>query len=419
MSAGDDVGVRLCYVLLAGTTAFANVITIPVSVHLLILATSTIYIASHHALFAHEEDVEKMKKKDVYMFPIIASCSLFGLYLLFKFLPKEYINFVMKIYFSFIGAFVIGSTLAQAFKTFISKDSHAYWDVVLLEFDFPKINIPFLSGNKKEGAPAAEREDSTTKTTNAESTSASKETAATEKQTAAASATGKKSAKAPPKDVVIHRADLVGLPFGVLAVALYGLTNHWTLTNIMGISFSIQAIGLMNLGTFMNGLILLSGLFIYDIFWVFGTEVMVSVATKFDVPIKVLFPRGSDQSPAMLGLGDIVIPGIFIAMMLRVDLHLETASKHIDLKKASLEKYVPKSKVYFLTCLASYIVGMGVTLFVMFYFNHAQPALLYLVPANLLSVIVLGFFRGQFKTLLNYSEEADPNDDESAKVKPE
>ena len=30
------------------------------------------------------------------------------------------------------------------------------------------------------------------------------------------------------------------------------------------------------------------GLFFYDIFWVFGTDVMVSVATKFDAPIKVL-----------------------------------------------------------------------------------------------------------------------------------
>ncbi len=52
----------------------------------------------------------------------------------------------------------------------------------------------------------------------------------------------------------------------------------------------------------------------YDIFWVFGTDVMVTVATKFDAPMKLLFPRAfatadSDQQNSLLGLGDIVIPG--------------------------------------------------------------------------------------------------------------
>lgn len=35
----------------------------------------------------------------------------------------------------------------------------------------------------------------------------------------------------------------------------------------------------------------LKGLFFYDIFWVFFTPVMVSVAKNFDAPIKLLFPR--------------------------------------------------------------------------------------------------------------------------------
>ena len=39
------------------------------------------------------------------------------------------------------------------------------------------------------------------------------------------------------------------------------------------------------------GALLLTGLFFYDIFWVFGTPVMVSVAKSLDAPIKLLFPR--------------------------------------------------------------------------------------------------------------------------------
>jgi hypothetical protein len=37
-------------------------------------------------------------------------------------------------------------------------------------------------------------------------------------------------------------------------------------------------------------LLIQSGLFFYDIFWVFFTPVMVSVAKSFDAPIKVSIP---------------------------------------------------------------------------------------------------------------------------------
>jgi Signal peptide peptidase len=67
---------------------------------------------------------------------------------------------------------------------------------------------------------------------------------------------------------------------------------------------------MLNLGSTSTGLVLLWGLFVYDIFWVFFTPVMVTVATKIDGPIKLLFPtRGVAKKFNMLGLGDIVIPG--------------------------------------------------------------------------------------------------------------
>ena len=59
-------------------------------------------------------------------------------------------------------------------------------------------------------------------------------------------------------------------------------------------------------------LTLKGGLFFYDIFWVFGTDVMVTVAKSFDAPIKLLFPKdlfAAELQYSMLGLGDIVIPG--------------------------------------------------------------------------------------------------------------
>ncbi|CDP09611.1 unnamed protein product [Coffea canephora] len=44
---------------------------------------------------------------------------------------------------------------------------------------------------------------------------------------------------------------------------------------------------MLSLGSFKNGAILLARLFVYDIFWVFFTQVMISVVKSFDAPIKV------------------------------------------------------------------------------------------------------------------------------------
>ena len=51
-------------------------------------------------------------------------------------------------------------------------------------------------------------------------------------------------------------------------------------------AFAINGVELLHLNNVVTGCILLGGLFIYDIFWVFGTNVMVTVAKSFEAPIK-------------------------------------------------------------------------------------------------------------------------------------
>uniref|UniRef100_M4DLM1 Uncharacterized protein n=1 Tax=Brassica campestris TaxID=3711 RepID=M4DLM1_BRACM len=102
------------------------------------------------------------------------------------------------------------------------------------------------------------------------------------------------------------------------------------------------------------------GLFFYDIFWVFFTPVMVSVAKSFDAPIKLLFPTGDALRPySMLGLGDIVIPGIFVALALR-----------FDVSKRSQPKY-------FTSAFVGYVVGVVLTIVVMSWFQAAQVSFSY------------------------------------------
>jgi len=145
--------------------------------------------------------------------------------------------------------------------------------------------------------------------------------------------------------------------------------------------------------SFRTGLILLGGLFLYDIWWVFGTNVvsllwiavwnnsnnvvqMVDVATNIDLPIKLLWPKSqtfaTNAGYTMLGLGDVVVPGLFIAMALRYDQARFLASVPISRAQESFPK------PYFTAAIISYVIGLATTMGVMHFTKAAQPALLYL-----------------------------------------
>lgn len=58
------------------------------------------------------------------------------------------------------------------------------------------------------------------------------------------------------------------------------------------------------------------------------------------------------------------------------------------------------SNTYFKVTFAAYFAGLLMTIFVMHVFKHAQPALLYLVPACLSAPVLLALIKGDFKALL-------------------
>ena len=60
---------------------------------------------------------ETMTQKDAMKFPLVGSCVLFGLYLLFKFIGKEYVNALLTFYFLAIGVICVGGF----FEPFIAK----------------------------------------------------------------------------------------------------------------------------------------------------------------------------------------------------------------------------------------------------------------------------------------------------------
>ncbi|VDN03016.1 unnamed protein product [Thelazia callipaeda] len=176
--------------------------------------------------------------------------------------------------------------------------------------------------------------------------------------------------------------------------------RHWLTNNILGAAFSIYGIESIHLCSFKAGTMLLAGLFIYDIFWVFATDVMTTVAKGIDAPILLQFPQDiyrqgfySAEKFAMLGLGDIVIPGIFIALLRRFDHSVGARSK------------CKKPRYYFFVTTLAYGLGLMITMGVMHFFKAAQPALLYLVPACVLVPLSVASFRGEAREMFNYCEE--------------
>merc|ERR1719157_172251 len=160
------------------------------------------------------------------------------------------------------------------------------------------------------------------------------------------------------------------------------------------------------------GAIMLIGLFFYDVFWVFGSKsvfgsnVMVSVATGVEAPIKLMFPRElggcGTLKHSMLGLGDIVVPGIFIAFLAKWD-------------AVKMGEKASTSFVYLNSVMVAYFLSLVTTVSIMLFFNAAQPALLYIVPYILVTTAGVAFSRGEVKALWQFEIPDESEDKAEAK----
>jgi len=374
---------------IVGLWGLAQVIEIPYVVNCLLMVTCILYSASHASLVLVEEQAiakaqteageertveapETLRKEDALQFPLIGSLSLFSLYMLFKLFNKDLVNLLISVYFCLIGCAALTVTFAPMFAMLFPdnfKEKTWKFEKKIRHF------LPAFIGGES------------------------------------------------PWEFIIEATvpELVSFFASMVFCSIYFKTKHWALNNVLGICFCLQGIERFSLGTYKIGAILLTGLFFYDIFWVFGTEVMVTVAKSLDGPIKLLFPRSlipntdtGKIETSLLGLGDIVIPGFFLALLLRFDAfnaNIPTLSQ----SPPTLNIHTPFPKPYFHSALIAYVAGLGLTMFIMIAFKAAQPALLYLVPACLGSSLLCAFVRGEVTNLFAYSEEQEEPEGEDKK----
>ena len=317
---------RAANLALAGLSLAPLVINVNPNLNVILTACLTVYVGCYRSVKATPPS-ETMSKEHAMRYPLVGSAMLLSLFLLFKFLSKDLVNAVLTAYFFVLGIAALCATLLPSIKRFLPEgwnDNAIVWRAPY----FHSLSVEFTKSQVVASIP------------------------------------------------------------GFFFCVWYAMKKHWLANNVLGVAFCIQGIEMLSLGSFKTGGILLAGLFFYDIFWVFFTPVMVSVAKSFDAPIKLLFPTADAARPfSMLGLGDIVIPGIFVALALRFDV-----SRGI------------KSRGYFNSAFLGYTAGLTVTIVVMNWFRAAQPALLYIVPGVIGFVAAHCLWNGEVKPLLEFTE---------------
>ncbi len=212
---------------------------------------------------------------------------------------------------------------------------------------------------------------------------------------------------------------------GVIAVGCavgWLLTKYWVLVDFLAVAMAVQAIATLRVPSLKVAALLLIVFFIYDVFWVFlspflfsGKSVMVEVAVgvtgaSIPLPMLILVPKFFSNGSGLLGLGDIVLPGILLAFLFRHD--FETTKRSIPNRVLSLIEILPVRGGYFVPCLTGYAIGLVVTFAALAITQLGQPALLYLVPFTLGPALILAAKRGELGAMWRRKPEEAISDDE-------
>ena len=193
----------LAYTIMFSMWAISYFYAIDVSINVVTTATLLVYIGSHRSLrlLATEDeggmaakDKEVMSSKDAAQFPIVGSCALFGLFCAFKYLDKEMVNVILGVYFGVICFFSMIGTLAPILQIFFSSTP---W------FGFKK-ELPLIG----------------------------------------------------MIDCLMSTSELIAMIPSAIFSILYFKTKHYVLNNLFGISFCVQSIERISIGSYKIGAIL-------------------------------------------------------------------------------------------------------------------------------------------------------------------
>jgi minor histocompatibility antigen H13 len=315
----------------------------------------------------------KMTLENSFAVPFFSSAVLFGFWCLLKYFPDLDLKVVLKSYLFLVGSIAVGSNFSEPLSRWLKPLA-----AIKKSITFPK----WLIQDQGQGVTAD-----------------------------------------------VRATDLLAAAIGITISVINVFPDApYSVNNFIAICLVSELLQTLSLGSFVTAAALLAGLLCYDVFWVFGSpsvigdNVMVTVATSKSflsspmmLQFPVLNPGPSGRGFTILGLGDITVPGLLIALALRFDRYRSSSSNEgVEAASTSTRGEGEAldwldsidDKTYFRTCLAAYCVGLGVTFVANSFSGAAQPALLYLVPAVLCGGSLAAVQRGEFRALLDYRDRA-------------
>ena len=360
-----QLDVLAAYGVLGGTLLAGNLPGLPGIVasplpYFTLLASSAVYIGSKRGLV--NKQVEMISLKQGAAAPVILSVSLFGVYLIQK------LDISLETFIN--GYFFLLESLSGGFSLFVPCSMIG---AMMGEKAFFSIDSSWLVESANDNGDDSE-----------------------------------------PEQLGITPSLLLVTCVAVTLAAFdrFGPGENFTLNNLEACFIVTTWLELLGVNSFRTAVALLSGLLFYDVFWVFGSgealkvlsqlsktnaflpengSVMADVAMSpmIAAPTKLLFPRDSIEASfkfSLLGLGDILVPGLLVGLLLRFD------SKKNDAGE----------QTYFKSSLGAYGLGLCASFAASFLSGTGQPALLYLVPLTVGSAVAVGLQRAEVKELWNF-----------------
>ncbi|KCV70686.1 hypothetical protein H696_03040 [Fonticula alba] len=182
----------------------------------------------------------------------------------------------------------------------------------------------------------------------------------------------------------------------------------WIFQNILGAAICATAMQAVRIRALWTGALLLGAAFFYDIFFVFGTDIMLSVVQNSyngeEIPMVFKLPyflnsiepalwNPPKPSFAILGFGDVFLPGIAMILAGVFDDSLFYGPPGTVV--SALASNPPRPRWHFSMAMNGYTTGLIVTLLSMAISERGQPALLYLAPFVLAYICFAARYRGK------------------------
>lgn len=348
---------------LVSMTVVARLMLVPVPLQLLLYVGCVLYIASHNSLAMLSQDpltgkapkIETVSNREMMLVPAVAGLACAGLGVAYKFFGRTWVNPVVTALFLLICVAASAASARVLLAAVLSQEMRQ------LTIAIPRRIPNILTAGLGVGGTLSEESDCWH----------------------------------------FSKVDMLAYAISGCLAVIHLLLRDSCTQNLLVLAFSLQAAERISLRQFMFALLALGAILVYEGCFLFSAQMMLRAPSSLHGPLKVTLAAAAEPAQqSALGLAELIAPGVFAAMCLRMDAAAATGDN-----KEPVERFARFPKPLFwcalVACLMAVLLASGVE----YKLERVQPKLLYMLPVTVGAVLVCSFARGSLEATLRYSEE--------------